>query len=138
MKDQNCIFCKIIGGEIPARTVWEDEDFQVIMDAAPATRGHVLILPKQHYADLYALPESLAAKALPLAAKLAEHLKKTLGCQGLNVVQNNGEAAGQTVHHFHMHLIPRYQGGEKSDVTWSHSDFTEAELDQIHTQIKQK
>ena len=137
MSEDNCIFCKIIRGEIPARTVFEDEDFKVIMDASPATKGHVLILPKRHYDDLFALPEDVAAKALPLAARLAARLKEKLGCQGINIVQNNGEAAGQTVRHFHIHVIPRYEDGRKADVTWGHSTFDEAELDRILDTIRQ-
>jgi histidine triad (HIT) family protein len=131
MKDENCIFCKILKGEIPSRTIYEDDNFQVIMDADPATRGHSLILPKEHYANLYELPEDLAAQVMPLAKKLAVAMKEKLGCQGLNVVQNNGAQAGQTVDHFHVHLIPRYEGGSTTDVTWGHTAFTPEELDEI-------
>ena len=109
MRDENCIFCKILNGDIPSRTIFED--FQVIMDVEPATKGHCLILPKNHYANLFEMPDEVAAKVLPIAKKVAAHLKDTLQCDGINLVQNNGEAAGQTVHHFHMHVIPRYEGG---------------------------
>ena len=118
MKDCNCIFCKIANGEIPSSTVYEDEDFRVILDANPAAKGHALILPKEHYANLYEIDDELAgksmilaAKVLPLGAKLGTAMKKSLGCAGFNLVQNNGEAAGQTVFHFHVHVIPRYEGG---------------------------
>lgn len=136
MREDNCIFCKILKGEIPSRVVWEDAMFQVIMDADPATKGHCLILPKEHYSDLFEMPEDVAAGVLPVAAKVAAHLKDTLGCDGVNLVQNNGEVAGQTVHHFHMHVIPRYEDGNTSDVTWSHAGFTSEELDQILEQIR--
>ncbi len=104
---ENCIFCKIANGEIPAATLYEDEDFRVILDLGPASKGHALILPKKHAANLFELSDEIAAKALVLAKRIAFTLKEGLGAAGINIVQNNGEAAGQTVFHFHMHLIPR-------------------------------
>ena len=109
MKDDNCIFCKIANGEIPSATLYEDKDFRVILDLGPAARGHALILPKEHAANLFELPDELAGGAIKLAKRVGERLYKGLGCAGLNVLQNNGKAAGQTVFHFHMHLIPRYE-----------------------------
>lgn len=109
MKQDDCIFCKIIAGEIPSQTIYEDEKFKVILDVGPATRGHALILPKNHYANLYELPEEDAAEAMKLAKRMMIKMTEKLKCDGFNVVQNNGEVAGQTVFHFHMHLIPRYR-----------------------------
>ena len=109
MKQDNCIFCKIIAGEIPSHTLYEDEMFKVILDVGPATKGHALILPKNHYANLYELPEEDAAQAMKLAKKMMIKMTNKLNCDGFNIVQNNGEVAGQTVFHFHMHLIPRYK-----------------------------
>lgn len=117
MKDDNCIFCKLANGDIPTTTVYEDEDFRVIPDAGPASFGHLLIIPKEHFKDLTELPADLAAKVLPLASRLGRAMMASLGCAGFNVVQNNGAAAGQTVMHFHVHLIPRYEGGEAM-VVW--------------------
>ena len=108
MRDENCIFCKIAAGEIPSATLYEDDDFRVILDIEPASKGHALILPKEHYANLYELDDELAAKALVLAKKMITKLTDIVGCEGYNILQNNGKAAGQTVFHFHMHLIPRY------------------------------
>ncbi len=118
MKDKDCIFCKIANGEIPSSTVYEDEDFRVILDLGPAAKGHALILPKEHFKDVCELDPAVAAKVLPLGAKIGAAMKKSLGCAGFNLVQNNGEAAGQTVFHFHVHVIPRYEGGP-SMVTWT-------------------
>lgn len=109
MKKDNCIFCKIIGGEIPSHVLYEDEQFKVILDVNPATKGYALILPKEHYANLYELPEETAADAMKLAQRMMRKMTEKLDCDGFNIVQNNGEAAGQTVFHFHMHLIPRYK-----------------------------
>ena len=108
MKQDNCIFCKIISGEIPSFTIFEDEQFKVILDVAPAAKGHALIIPRRHYANLYELPEDMAAGAMRLARRMMTTMTQKLGCDGFNIVQNNGEVAGQTVFHFHMHLIPRY------------------------------
>ncbi len=109
MKKDNCIFCKIINGEIPSHVLYEDEQFKVILDVNPATKGHALILPKEHYANLYELSEETAADAMKLAQRMMRKMTEKLDCDGFNIVQNNGEAAGQTVFHFHMHLIPRYK-----------------------------
>lgn len=109
ISQDNCIFCRIIAGEIPSHTLYEDEEFKVILDAGPATRGHALILPKDHYANLYELPEDKAADVMKLAKKMMSVMTDKLHCDGFNIVQNNGEVAGQTVFHFHMHLIPRYK-----------------------------
>lgn len=137
MKDSNCIFCKIANGEIPSSTIYEDEDFRVILDLGPASRGHALILPKNHYQDVCALDEAVAAKALPLAAKIGAAMKKALGCSGFNVVQNNGKSAGQTVFHFHIHVIPRYDGGPEM-VTWKLGEATGEELAQTAELIKKE
>lgn len=136
MKDDNCIFCKIIGGEIPSNTIYEDDTFQVILDVNPASKGHALILPKEHYANLYEIDEEVAAKAMKLAKKLAVHMTEVLGCDGFNILQNNGTVAGQTVFHFHMHLIPRYRNGKNADIlTWSHEKFTPEELTEIREKL---
>ena len=130
MKKDDCIFCKIANGEIPAATLYEDEMFRVILDLNPASKGHALILPKDHAANLFELPEEVAEKALPLAKKIGGKLVKGLGADGFNVVQNNGECAGQTVFHFHMHLIPRYEGDTVS-VGWKPGSLSAADREDI-------
>lgn len=135
MKQDNCIFCKIIAGEIPSHTLYEDEQFKVILDVGPATKGHALILPKDHYANLYELPEETAADAMKLAKKMMITMTEKLKCDGFNVIQNNGEVAGQTVFHFHMHLIPRYQG-DQVGLTWTPGKLTDEDRDEILAKIK--
>lgn len=105
-----CIFCMIGRGDIPAHTLYEEDELIVIMDAAPASDGHCLILPKKHADDIFELDPETGGRIFQLAIKLAPAIKAALRCDGLNVVQNNGKIAGQTVGHFHMHLIPRYKG----------------------------
>ena len=124
MRQDNCIFCKIAAGDIPSATIYEDNDFRVILDIEPASKGHALILPKEHYANLYELSDELAAKALIVAKKVITKMTGILGCDGYNVVQNNGEAAGQTVFHFHIHLIPRYKD-DNVNIGWSQENLTE-------------
>ncbi len=136
MKDTNCIFCKISSGEIPSKTIYEDEEFRVILDISPATKGHALILPKEHYANIYEMPEQTAGHAMILAKKLAAHMTETLQCDGLNIMQNNGEAAGQTVFHFHMHLIPRYeQDGNADKLCWNHLELSQEEFAEIQQKL---
>ncbi len=106
----DCIFCLLANGVIPTATVYEDDDFRAFLDAAPASPGHTLIVPKQHAANLFELPEETAAKAMRLAKRLAAVMKTELQPDGLNLIQNNGSAAGQTVMHFHLHVIPRFEG----------------------------
>lgn len=134
MKDDTCIFCKIANGEIPSKTIYEDEEFRVILDLGPATKGHALILPKNHYANLYELPDETASHVMLLAKKMAGLMTEKLGCDGFNLVQNNGEVAGQTVFHFHLHLIPRYkEDGQK--IGWKPGEPTGEELEEIKNQI---
>lgn len=130
MKDNNCIFCKLANGEIPTATLYEDEDFRVILDANPASKGHALIIPKEHYANLYELEESLAGKATILAKKMVAKMTDVLGCDGYNLVQNNGECAGQTVFHFHLHLIPRYKD-DGVGLGWKLNELTETDREDI-------
>lgn len=133
---ENCIFCKIANGEIPAATLYEDEEFRVILDLGPASRGHALILPKTHAANIYELPDELAGKAMILAKKMAIRLTEALKCDGFNIVQNNGETAGQTVFHFHMHLIPRYQG-DHVGITWTPGKLSDEDREEILSKVKE-
>lgn len=132
---EDCIFCKIANGEIPSATLYEDEDFRVILDLGPASKGHALILPKTHAANIYELADETAGKAMILAKHMASKLTDAMGCEGFNIVQNNGEIAGQTVFHFHMHLIPRYKG-DKVGLTWTPGKLTDEVKDEILAKIK--
>ncbi len=134
MKKADCIFCKIANGEIPSKTLYEDDDFRVILDLGPATRGHALILPKEHAANLYEMEDEKISKAVVLAKKMAAQMTEKLHCDGLNLVQNNGEAAGQTVMHFHLHLIPRYEGDGVENF-WKPGEVSQEELEEIRKQI---
>lgn len=134
---ENCVFCNLANGIWDSATLYEDDDFRVILDLGPASKGHALILPKTHYANIYEIPEELAAKAIVLAKKMAGIMTEALGCDGFNIVQNNGEAAGQTVFHFHMHLIPRYKD-DKAGFGWNTGELDEATKQEILTKVLAK
>ena len=136
MKDENCIFCKIANGEIASKSIYEDEKFRVILDLGPATRGHALILPKEHYSNLFELPENEAAAVMKLAKSIAFQEKEKLKADGVNLVQNNGAAAGQTVNHFHLHIIPRYENDGQT-IGWKPREISQDELESIRQQITQ-
>ncbi|MCL2574253.1 MAG: HIT family protein [Defluviitaleaceae bacterium] len=102
------IFYKIIQGDAPSYKIYEDDNFLVILDAYPANLGHCLILPKVPAADIYDLSEKSAAGLYPLTKKVASAIKDATGCDGINIIQNNGRAAGQVIFYFHLHIIPRY------------------------------
>lgn len=133
--DNDCIFCKIANGEIPSSTIYEDDLFRVILDLSPATKGHALILPKKHMANIFEMDEETAKKVFVLASRIAKAMKEALNCDGLNIVQNNGEIAGQTVFHFHMHIIPRYND-DGQQINWVPKTSEAAERDMIAEQIK--
>ena len=130
MKEDNCVFCKIASGEIPSYTLYEDEDFKVFLDLSPTSFGHALIIPKEHYRNLFELDDSIALKALVLAKKVATAMKKSLNCDGLNILQNNGEVAGQTMFHFHIHVIPRYKN-DNTQIIFDQKSLTEEDAHKI-------
>jgi len=139
VRKDKCIFCQIANGEIPSRTLYEDEAFRVILDISPLTKGHALILPKNHYANIYELPDDLCAGVMKVAKRMCVKMKKKLACDGFNIQSNNEEAAGQTIFHFHMHLIPRYEEDDRerqaSVIALAPGNPDEEELNAIFSQI---
>lgn len=133
--NDNCIFCKIAAGIIPSATVYEDDDFRAILDIAPAHKGHVIILPKVHADNLFSLPDEVASKLLPVAKKVAAAVKRTTGCDGVNLLQNNGTAAGQSVFHLHVHVVPRFEGDGILPV-WPQGSYADGEAAALAEEIK--
>jgi len=109
----NCVFCKIVKGEIPAEKIYEDDKVISFMDSFPRQEGHTLIIPKEHFENIFELPEDIASHVLKIGKLVASKIKEKLKCDGLNFVQSNGEAAGQVVMHYHMHILPRYKGRDE-------------------------
>ena len=135
MKKDDCIFCKIAAGEIPSRKIYEDKDLIAIMDLSPTSKGHSLIIPKEHYTNIYDIDEEIAGKVMKTAKKLATKMTVALNCDGFNLLQNNGETAGQTMVHFHMHLIPRYKDADNNMLKFTSVSFSDEEMDSIRDQI---
>ncbi len=132
----SCIFCKITAGEIPSNTIYEDDTFQAILDIAPAAKGHTILLVKQHTPNLFETEDSILSKALPVAKKIAVGLKKALGCDGVNILQNNGTSAGQSVFHLHIHIIPRYEK-DGLVIPWNTKTYTDGEAELLSKKIKE-
>lgn len=132
--DNNCIFCKIINNEIPSKKIYEDADFLAMLDIAPATRGHVLILPKEHAVTMTELSDDKLSKILVIAKKIIEAMKKVYAFSDYNIIQNNGRVAGQTVSHYHMHLIPRYSVDEVS--LWSPHENDPSVTEEMAEQVR--
>ncbi len=137
MIKDDCIFCKIAKGDIPSNTVYETSDFRVILDISPASKGHILIIPKEHFDNIFEMDADTAAKLFSLATEVARAMKAELNFDGLNIVQNNGEIAGQTVFHFHLHMIPRYEGDEVN-VTWKQHESVPEEQEKLAKAIKKR
>ncbi|MBO5238310.1 MAG: HIT family protein [Lachnospiraceae bacterium] len=137
MAEKDCIFCKIANGEIPSATIYENSDFRVILDVAPANRGHALIIPREHFKDIFDIDALTAGKLFSLATEVARAMKSVLHCDGMNIVQNNGIVAGQTVFHFHLHLIPRYEN-DNVNIGWQPGDSTPGELQELAKEIRKK
>ncbi len=114
----DCIFCKIVAGAIPSTKVYEDEKFLAFMDINPLTRGHCLLIPKDHHPTVFDMPESLLRDLIAVAKKLAGPLREAVGASGLNFLQSNGRAANQIVDHYHLHLIPRFAADEVQVASW--------------------
>ncbi|HFI0403200.1 TPA: HIT family protein [Streptococcus suis] len=121
----DCIFCKIVAGEIPASKVYEDDQVLAFLDITQVTKGHTLVIPKKHYRNVLDMDAEVAGKIFSVVPALARQLKEKLGASGLNIVNNNEEVAGQTVFHTHIHLLPRFDKNDGLDIqfTTNEPDF---------------
>lgn len=131
----DCIFCKIIAGDIPSATIYENDEFKVILDRFPSGEGHALILPKNHVANIFEIDPEQAGRAFALAAKLSRAMKEVLGFEHMNILQNNGTVAGQTVFHFHIHLIPRREN-DGINITWTPTEPTDEQIAAVKARLE--
>ena len=131
---ENCIFCKIAHGVIPSATIFENDDVRVIMDINPAAKGHAILLVKKHVANIFELDPDTAGRIFSVVPKVAAAIKKVTGCDGLNILQNNGTAAGQTVFHLHIHFIPRFEN-DKILMGWKPGSYADGEAAEIAAKI---
>ncbi|MED4269921.1 HIT family protein [Geobacillus stearothermophilus] len=136
----DCIFCKIVNGELPAAKVYEDEHVLAFLDISQVTKGHTLVIPKVHTENVFTLTPEAAGRLFRAVPVIANALNKAFSPVGLNLLNNNGEQAGQTVFHYHLHLIPRYGKGDGVGAVWkSHaSDYTPADLQAIAAAIREQ
>jgi histidine triad (HIT) family protein len=136
----DCIFCKIIAGEIPSKKVFENEHVMAFLDISQVTKGHTLVIPKKHAKDIYELTPEIASNLFEVVPNIASAIKEAYEPIGLNLLNNNGEKAGQSVFHYHMHLIPRYGKGDGFGAVWktNFDGYSNEELSTIADNIKEK
>jgi len=137
MRKDDCIFCRLANGDIPTNALYEDDIVKAIFDLSPASMGHIIILPKEHFDNLYSIDEETAAHVFKVATRLAKAIKEALNCDGMNILQNNEEIAGQTVFHFHMHIIPRYLG-DNVKFSWNQGKISEDEIKDLKKKIQNR
>ena len=131
---EDCIFCKIVKGDIPCQKIYENDKVLAFLDIMPVHKGHTLVIPKEHYPALLDMPDDVLAEAAKAAKKVSKAVVRATGADGFNIGQNNGEAAGQAVFHFHLHIIPRFKGdGFKH---WPHKKLPDEEMKQIQEDIQ--
>ncbi len=129
-----CLFCKIISGEIPSRKVYEDADCIAFLDINPANPGHTLVMPKNHSENIYDIPESDLKKIITVVKKVAVDIKEKLNAQGINVMQNNGRIAGQIVSHIHFHVIPRFEN-DSVIISYKRTHLTDNQLEEVQKRL---
>lgn len=132
-KMNDCIFCKIINKEIPGKIVYEDDVCMAFLDLSQATYGHTLVIPKKHYANILEVDDETLAHVMKVVKNLANQIVEKLDAKGVNVLTNTNEVAGQTVHHFHVHILPRYDEKELKIEFTDHSQ--DVDLDEIYQKI---
>lgn len=140
MPHEDCIFCKIIHGEIPSAKVYEDEHVYAFLDISQVTKGHTLVIPKQHVRNIYDTPADVAKELFARIPKIANAIKAAYQPVGINLVNNNEAPAGQTVFHLHIHLIPKYEAGKGYEPLWeTHTDeYSQNDLQEIATHIQKQ
>lgn len=134
--ENNCIFCKIIRGEIPSQKIYENEHVFAFLDIHPINRGHTLVIPKAHHENIYTIPEDVYAHLMESVRMLAPKVKQAVGAHGVNIGINNEKAAGQLVFHMHVHIIPRFEGDGHEH--WHGNPYQEGELTTIRDIIAQE
>lgn len=131
----NCLFCKIVKGEIPCTKVYEDEDVLAFLDISQTTIGHTLVIPKEHFDNFLYVPKDLVGKVFAAAQKIAQALVAGLGAKGVNILVNTNEIAGQTIMHFHVHVIPRYSNEDSIRIDFIPREIGKLNLPKIANDI---
>lgn len=131
---QDCIFCGIARGEISSKKVYEDDDTIAFLDINPANKGHTLVASKEHYEDIFSVDEDLLKKMIAVVKIIAERIKNSMNCDGINIIQNNGKHAGQLVNHIYFHIIPRFPG-DKVLMTYQRAQLSEEEFNKVQREL---
>lgn len=129
-----CLFCKIVAGEIPSYKIYEDDKVYAFLDNKPVNPGHTLVVPKEHYANMEEIPEDDLQALIVAVKKIGKQMKEKLDCPAYNVIQNNGEVAGQVIHHLHFHLVPRFEGDGLK--LFPHNEYKEGEAEEVQEKLK--
>ena len=132
----NCVFCKIASGEIPCHKIYEDNLILAFLDISQTTRGHTLIITKEHFQNFLYVPKDLLARAMSVAQQVAQRVVSSLGANGVNILINTNEAAGQTVMHFHIHVIPRYDAMDNLKIEFTPAQIAKLNLPAIAEEIR--
>ncbi len=132
----NCIFCKIVKKEFDSHIIFENDNFLVILDKFPSSLGHTLVVPKKHYENIFDMPKEIFSEGYEIVKDISYKLKNILGFEAMNVLQNNGEIAGQTIFHFHIHLIPRYKN-DNVNISWNSNELSEKDFTDLLFKLKQ-
>tara|TARA_Y100000034_G_scaffold118370_1_gene158949 strand:- start:20 stop:430 length:411 start_codon:yes stop_codon:yes gene_type:complete len=132
---EDCIFCKIVDGKIPAAKVYENSNVISFLDIMPANKGHCLVVPKKHYENLLDISDEDLKNLILAAKKITKALSLSIGNGSYNIIMNNGKEAGQLVDHAHIHIIPRFKG-DRLRIKWSHKKYIEKEMKSIQEKIK--
>ena len=135
LREESCIFCRIVAGEVPAHKVYEDDRLVSFLDIGPLSEGHLLVVPKAHYVTIDEMPGDLAASCMAVVPMLSRALRDATGAQAWNLLQNNGREAGQLVEHVHFHLIPR-RGDEGLDINWPAGKLDPDKADDLQQRIR--
>ena len=131
----DCIFCQIVSGQIPSSKVYEDEEVLAFLDITQVTKGHTLVIPKKHYRNMLEMDAEAASSLFARVPKIAQQLREKLGASGVNIINNNEEAAGQTVFHTHVHLLPRFDESDGLKLTFETHEPDFAALAQLAQEI---
>ena len=136
MEHNDCLFCKIVRGEIPSHKVYEDDDVLAFLDISQVTKGHTLVIPKKHYDNFLATPQEIMHKVMDVAQRIGQVQMMSLGARGVNILSNVNKEAGQSVYHFHVHVIPRYEDGDGFHLEMKENDSEGLNLPALATEIK--
>jgi len=136
-RDENCIFCRIVNKQAPSSVIYEDDAVMVFLDIRPLNIGHTLVIPKDHYVDIFDIPETLLSQIHTVSKQIASAIKKATQADGISIIQQNGKAAGRDIFHIHLHVVPRFEG-QKLPLFSDLKEVERVKLDAMAEKIRQQ